>query len=92
MNLYKLFKKNIRKLLNNTYESKKQNLRKGSYFNRNSVNYSKMIKIDELDNKITTHNKIRSLIFPPFQLPIYKGNKIKKSIFKKNKINLVYEI
>ena len=35
-------------------------------------------KINSVKNNITTHNKIRSLIFPPFQLPIYKGNKIKK--------------
>ena len=56
------------------------------------VSYELCHKINSIKNNIKTHNKIRSLIFPPFQLPIYKGNKIIKSIFKKDKIYLNYEI
>jgi len=88
----KLFKKNLDNIIRNKFSTKKQNLSLGNYFSKKSVNYKKISKINVVKNNITTHNKIRSLIFPPFQLPIYKGNKIKKSIFKKNKINLVYEI
>ncbi len=88
----KLFKKNINKIINNNYITKKQKLYLGTYYSRKSVNYTKISKINSIKNNIKTHNKIRSLIFPPFQLPIYKGNKIKKSIFKKNKIYLNYEI
>ena len=43
-----------------------------------------------IENNIKTHNKIRALIFRPFQLPIYNGNKIIKSIFKNKKIKLKY--
>jgi len=85
-----LFKKNISNILIDNYSVKKQNLKRGSYFSRNSVDYQKLIKINHLKHNISTHNKIRALIFHPFQLPIYNGRKIKKSIFKKNKIKLLY--
>tara|TARA_B100001996_G_C18629443_1_gene581158 strand:+ start:87 stop:845 length:759 start_codon:yes stop_codon:yes gene_type:complete len=85
-----LFRKNFDSLLNDRYKLKKQFIRKGSYFNRNSVNYSKLVNIDNFDNNLKTHNKIRSLIFPPFQLPIYKGKKIIKSKFINKKIKLYY--
>ncbi len=85
-----LFKKNINKILNNKYNKKKQNLKRGSYYSRNSVNYKKMIKLKKINNDIDTHNKIRALIFQPFQLPVINGRKIKKSIFKNNKIKLLY--
>lgn len=85
-----LFKKNINKILNNKYAVKKQNFRKGSYYGRKSVRYKNIINFKKIDNNITTHNKIRSLIFEPFQLPIYNGKKIKKSIFRNKKIKLLY--
>lgn len=86
-----LFKKNLNKILKNNYTLTKQKNKNASYFNRQSVNYKKMIKINKLSNNINTHNKIRSLIFPPFQLPIYNGRKIKKSLFKSNKIYLKFK-
>jgi len=85
-----LFKKNINKILINKYNVKKQNLKKGSYFSKKSVNYKKMIQFKKINNDIDTHNKIRALIFPPFQLPVINGKKIKKSIFNNNKIKLLY--
>lgn len=85
-----LFKKNINKILNDNYISKKQNTRNGSYFNRESVNYNKLTHFKFIKNNITTHNKIRALIFQPFQLPVYNGNKIIKSIFKNKKIKLKF--
>jgi len=83
-----LFKKNINKILFKKYKSKKQKLQKGSYYSRNSINYNIIKKINCLDNSLKTHNKIRSLIFPPFQLPVVNGMKVKKSIYKNNKIYL----
>ena len=85
-----LFKKNINKILNNNFLTKKQNLKKGSYYTRKSVNYKKLINFHNLTHNLQTHNKIRSLIFHPFQLPIYNDKKIIKSIFKNKKIKLIY--
>ncbi len=85
-----LFKKNINKILKDNYSKKKQNLIKGSYFSRKSVNYKKKIKFKKIENNIDTHNQIRSLIFQPFQLPTLNGKKIKKSFFKNKKIKLLY--
>ena len=85
-----IFKKNYLKILKNKIKSKKQNLKLGSYYSRKSVNYKKKIIIKNFKNNIRTHNKIRALIFPPFQLPIYNGKKIIKSSYKNKKIQLRY--
>tara|TARA_Y100001970_G_C13978352_1_gene721788 strand:- start:96 stop:857 length:762 start_codon:yes stop_codon:yes gene_type:complete len=85
-----IFKKNINKILKKKYTTKKQNLKKGSYFSKKSVNYKKICNFKKIDNNLVTHNKIRSLIFQPFQLPMYNGNKIKKTFFKNKKIKLLY--
>lgn len=85
-----LFKKNLNRILKNKFTSKKQNFKKGSYYSRKTVNYGKLINFNYLKNDLQTHNKIRSLIFHPFQLPTYNGKKIKKSIFKNKKIRLKY--
>ena len=85
-----LFKKNIKRILSGNYRIKKQNLKKGSYFSRQSVNYKSLINLKEIKHNLTTHNQIRSLIFEPFQLPIYNDKKIIKSFFKNNKIRLLY--
>ena len=86
-----LFKSNFDRIIQGNYKIKKQNLKNGSYFSRESVDYKNLIKIKKLDNKMSTHNHIRALIFPPFQLPIYKGKKIKKSLYKQNKIKLTFK-
>ena len=85
-----LFKKNVSKIINGNYSSKKQNLKAGSYFNRKSINYKKIVHLKLIRHNKITHNKIRALIFDPYQLPIYNGKKIKKSIFKDKKIKLFY--
>ena len=85
-----LFKKNINRILKNNYPKKKQNLKLGNYFSRKSINYKKLIKFKKITNNIQTHNKIRALIFQPFQLPMIHKKKIKRSIFKNNKIKLLY--
>ena len=85
-----LFKQNFKNIIDKNYKIKKQNLKKGSYFSRESVKYKSLINIKKIDNKMSTHNLIRSLIFPPFQVPIYQGKKIKRSFYKKNKIQLLF--
>tara|TARA_B110001450_G_scaffold255248_1_gene282322 strand:+ start:2391 stop:3146 length:756 start_codon:yes stop_codon:yes gene_type:complete len=90
-NSFKLFKNNIKNVLNNNYVNKKQKTKSGSYFSRKSVDYNKIINIKELNNNLKTHNLIRSLIFPPFQLPIYNGKRIIKSVYKNKKIRLILQ-
>ena len=85
-----LFKTNFNKIIKGNFKLKKQNLENGSYFSRQSVDYNSLKKIEKIDNKVSTHNLIRSLIFPAFQLPIYQGKKIKKSNFSNNKIKLFF--
>ena len=85
----KIFKRNLFKIINNNYKTKKQKLSNGSYFNRNSVNYNKISKFKVKNFNIKMHNKIRSLIFPAYQLPEVNGVKIVKSIYKNKKVNLI---
>jgi len=84
-----LFKKNINNILNSNYKLKRQNLSKGKYFKRNSVNYKKILKFNIGKPSLKLHNKIRSLIFPPYQIPVVNGKQIKKSLYKNNKIYLI---
>ena len=84
-----LFKKNFYKILNNNYKLKKQILSDGSYYDRGSVNYKKIREFNIKKFNLKTHNKIRSLIFPFYQMPIVNGVKIKRSIYKGKKINLI---
>lgn len=86
-----LLKRNITKILSNNYKSKKQDLNKGSYYNRSCVDYSKLSIIKKIDNNINLHNHIRSLIFPPLQLPKFGKKFIIKSIFKNKKIQLKFK-
>ena len=84
-----LFKKCFYKILNNNYKLKKQILSNGSYYDRSSVNYKKIREFNIKKFNLKTHNKIRSLIFPFYQMPIVNGVKIKRSIYKGKKINLI---
>ena len=85
----KLFERNLSKIIRSNYNEKKQILSKGSYYKRSSVNYKKIIKIKTKKQSLKLHNKIRSLIFPPYQMPVVNGINVKKSIYKKNKIYLI---
>ena len=84
-----LFKKNLNKILNFNYKLKKQKLSKGSYYSRGSVNYKKILKFNMKNVSLKLHNKIRSLIFPPYQIPIVNGVNVKKSLYRNNKIYLI---
>jgi len=82
----KIFIKNFTKIYNEEYKLKKQNLSKSTYFKRKYVNYQKEKFIDFIKPSLKVHNKIRALIFPPFQLPIVNKRKIYKSIFYNKKM------
>ena len=84
-----VFKKNIVKIIKSKYNTKKQNLSNGTYYSRNSVNYKKISKFNIKKPTLKLHNKIRSLIFPPYQIPMVNGIQVKKSLYKKNKIYLI---
>ena len=84
-----LFKKNIKNILNSNYSLKKQNLSNGKYYKRNSVNYKKILNLNMKKPSLKLHNKIRSLIFPPYQIPVVNGLQVKKSLYKNNKIYLI---
>lgn len=82
----KIFIKNFSKIYKEKYKLKKQNLSKSTYFKRKYVNYQKEKFVDFIKPSLKVHNKIRALIFPPFQLPIVNKRKIYKSIFSNKKI------
>ena len=86
----KIFKKNFRKIINNKFNLKIQNIKKSSYYSREYVDYKKekFINFDKSSKKI--HNMIRALIFPPFQLPVVNNKTVYKSINHNNKIYLKY--
>ena len=84
-----LLKKNINNILNSNYTLKKQNLSNGKYYKRNSVNYKKILNLNMKKPSLKLHNKIRSLIFPPYQIPVVNGLQVKKSLYKNNKIYLI---
>ena len=84
-----LFKKNINNILNSNYTLKKQKLSNGKYYKRNSVNYKKILNLNMKKPSLKLHNKIRSLIFPPYQIPVVNGLQVKKSLYKNNKIYLI---
>ena len=90
-NSLKLLKKNFKKLLIGKYKTRKQILKKGSYYSRSSVNYSKMkyFKLKKINLK--NFNKIKAFIFPPMQLPILNNKKVLDIRFYKNNIKIIYD-
>jgi methionyl-tRNA formyltransferase len=90
-NSLKLFKKNFKSILKKTYKEKKQNLKRGSYYSRNSINYKKM-KFFELNKiKIKDFNEIRAFIFPPLQLPILNNKVVSKIKYYNKSIKISYD-
>ena len=65
-------------IISGNYSSTEQKNSDATYFSRKSINYNdEEINTDE-DLKVI-HNQIRSLIFPPYQIPIVKNKEIIKS-------------
>ena len=75
--------------MNGKFTLKKQKLANGSYYSRKSVDYKKICNFNIKKHTLSFHNKIRSLIFPPYQIPIINGVKVAKSIYKNKKIYLI---
>lgn len=86
----KIFQKNFLKIIKKKYNLKKQKDKFSSYYPRNFVDYKNDNKLINKSNSIKNHNQIRSLIFPPYQLPIVNGKKVSKSTYKNNKIILKF--
>ena len=84
----KLFKRNLNNIIISKYNLRKQILSNGRYFNKRSVNYKNKLKITMNKPSLKNHNRIRSLIFPPYQLPLVNGVKVLKSVYKNKKIYL----
>ena len=87
----KLLKKNFNKILKKKYKTQKQQLKKGSYFSKLSVNYKKMkyFKLKKINNK--DFNQIKAFIFPPMQLPFLNNKKISDIRYEKNNIKINYD-
>lgn len=86
----KIIRKNLSSLINKKYKLRKQINQKSSYFSRNFVNYKKEQILKKKINSVKFHNKVRALIFPPFQLPLLNGKKIISSSFFKKKVYFKY--
>lgn len=87
----KLLKKNFLNILNNKYNLKKTKNSKKFYYSRSSVDYKNIKFINTLNLTKKQFNKIRALIFPPFQLPILNGKKVKNIKYNKRKYIVTYD-
>ena len=85
-----ILKKNLSALIHKKYKLRKQINSKSSYFSRSFVNYKKEKILKKKINTIKFHNKVRALIFPPFQLPLLNGKEIISSSFSKKKVYFKY--
>jgi len=65
-------------IVSGNYTSTEQKQSDASYFSRKSINY-KEEKVNNEGDLNTIHNQIRSLIFPPYQIPIVRNKEIIKS-------------
>ena len=85
-----IFKKNLQNIISSRYKTVKQSLKNASYFNRDFVNYKTEKYINLKSHNLKNYNKIRALIFPPYQYPIINGNKVIAVKYKKNKLELKF--
>lgn len=88
---FKLLKKNFNKIIIKKYKLKNQDLQKGSYYSRSSIDYNKMkiFNVKVLNSRI--FNEIKAFIFPPFQLPIVNGKTITSIKVINKKYRLFYD-
>jgi len=88
-NGYKLFVKNIKKLLKGEYKTKPQNVINSTYFSKNTIDFNN-IKINLNQTSFQIHNNIRAFIFEEYQLPKINGFYIKRSFLTNEKIERNY--
>lgn len=77
-NGYELFKDNFHKLLTgqDLYPAA-QSTRRVSEYRRASVDYGRLREISDFNQPaVDVQNLVRALIFPPYQLPLFRGRKI----------------
>lgn len=84
---YKIFKKNLKSLIDNTAILKKQPNHIGSYYSKTSLNLSDF-KIDLNKTASQISAQIRALAFPEYQLPELFGEKIYKVVISDERSNL----
>jgi len=73
---YELLKKNIRDILQCSYRAVAQGSIDSSYYSRKSVDYSLTEVLDFQMSCVKVRDYIRSMIFDPYQFPIFKGKQI----------------
>ena len=75
---FNLFINLFDQIISGDYSTTEQNNSNATYFSRKSINYNEE-KINTDGDLKDIHNQIRSLIFPPYQIPIVKNKEIIKS-------------
>jgi len=90
-----LVRNNFNRLLNEKILGTKQVFEKSTYFSKNSFNFEN-IEINPNQTGFQICNFVRSLYFRPYQLPTFKGIKIKKAEIVNEKpmerpSNIIYE-
>ena len=76
-----IVKKNLNKLVDGSYPTKKQDNTKSSYYDKNSIDFNNLkIYFNEPDEIIK--RKIRAFDFPEYQIPVYLPDKI---VYTKNR-------
>lgn len=73
---YELFKKNISGILHGSVQGKEQDHDQATLYRRNTVDFSDIEITDFHGSGESVCAYIKSLIFPPYQLPVYQGKKI----------------
>ena len=87
----KLLKKNFKKILTTDYTTRKQILKNGSYYSRNSINYNKMKYFNLTKLNLKYFNKIKAFIFPPLQLPFLNDKKVLDIKFINKNFKVIYD-
>ena len=87
----KLLKKNFKKILTVNYKTRKQILKNGSYYSRNSINYNKMKYFNLTKLNLKYFNRIKAFIFPPLQLPFLNNKKILDIKYSNKNFKVIYD-
>ena len=82
---FKIFKNNIDSILNLNFSMEPQGFLESTYNSKKTINFNK-IEIDLNRTSMQIHNQIRAFIFPEYQLPTLKNNKIISSQITNEKI------
>ena len=82
---FNIFKNNIDSILNLNFSMEPQGFLESTYNSKKTINFNK-IEIDLNRTSMQIHNQIRAFIFPEYQLPTLKNNKIISSQITNEKI------